>query len=95
MHTFETKKGDVILVAWLKTVIPGKRSDDKSGMVKDNRKEDLKLKIPMTFNGKITQYNELGESKDFKSVTREENATNIENLTLHGGEVTIIELKRD
>jgi hypothetical protein len=95
IHAFETDKGDVLLVAWLKTVIPGKRGDDKSGMVKDNRIENLKLSIPMTLKGKITQYNELGESKDFKSVMLKEKATILENLTLRGGEVIIVELKKE
>jgi len=95
IHAFETDNGDVILVAWLKTVVPGKRSDDKSGEVKDKRKEDISLSIPMTFKGKITQYNELGQSDDFKTVTTVDQSTIIRHLTLTGGDVTIIELKKE
>jgi hypothetical protein len=95
IHVFETETRDVILVAWLKTSVPGDRGNDKSGSVKDKRKENVTIKIPLTFKGQVTQYNELGKSSEFEGYESAGNVTVVDNLTLRGGEVAIIQFKRD
>jgi hypothetical protein len=95
VHAFETRSGDVILVGWIKTVVPGDRSQDKSGMVKDNRSEKVSLKIPLTLSGKVTQFNEQGESHEFSGYRRENNQIIINDLHLRGGDVTILRFQKD
>jgi hypothetical protein len=95
LHVFETEQGDINLVGWLKTVIPGQRGDDKSGNVKDDRSEKIHINIPKSLGGKATQYSELGEGSDFEGFEMSDNGIVIKDLEFRGGEVTIIQFKKD
>jgi hypothetical protein len=92
VHSFENEDGSVIVVGWLKTKVAGKQSDDKSGKVKDTRKESLELTLPMKLAGKATLYEELGNAREFKSIERQANATTLKKVTLAGGEIAIIKI---
>jgi hypothetical protein len=50
IHGFQNQDGSIILTAWLKNNV-GKRGDDKSGMVVDNRKKQFLLSVPFTDSG--------------------------------------------
>lgn len=95
LHVFETDKGDVVLVGWIKTLIPGKRSDDKSGNVKDTRREKVQINIPKSLNGEMTQFTELGESRKFDGYMKNENGVILEDLEFRGGEVVILQLLKE
>lgn len=92
IHSFENEDGSVIVAGWLKTKIDGKRGEDKSGKVKDTRKETIELTLPKKLTGKATLYDELGNASEFKSITRQTNATTLKEVTLIGGEIAIIKI---
>jgi hypothetical protein len=41
VKAFKTEEGNVILVSWLKTMIPGRNGKQKDGMAKDERSETI------------------------------------------------------
>ncbi|MDO8550220.1 MAG: hypothetical protein Q7S39_08740, partial [Ignavibacteria bacterium] len=94
VYTFQTEDGNVIVVSWLKTMIPGRTNGQKDGMAKDNRKETITINIPMKLNGKAFQYDELGNENEFGSVEKSGNKTSIKDLTLHGGGLSIIKIMK-
>jgi hypothetical protein len=95
LHAFETAEGDAILVAWIKTMVPGDRGDDKSGMVKDKRSENVTLTIPLALQGKATQYNELGKKSEFTGYESADGKIVLKDLNLRGGEITILRFQKD
>jgi hypothetical protein len=84
----------VIVVGWLKTKVDGKRGEDKSGNVKDTRKEFIELTLPMKLSGKAESYDELGNAREFKNIERQANATTLQEVTLIGGEIAIIKIMK-
>ncbi len=70
--SFENEDGSVVIIAWLRTNIPGERGSNKSGEVKDTRKENINISIPVKLNGNATMYDELGNSKEI-NVDRADN----------------------
>lgn len=91
---FERENGDVLLFTWLQTVQYDKRSDDNTGMVKDTRVENVGFTIPSVLNGSATLYDELGNAQAFTSLERGESSTILKDVTLKGGEISIIEIKK-
>ncbi|MGE5352410.1 MAG: hypothetical protein ACM3P0_10025, partial [Acidobacteriota bacterium] len=91
--TFQDENGDVTVVAWLKTNLPGERHDT-TGMVKDTRVEHIGLTIPATLKGDATQYTELGEAQKYTNVVRKNGATILNGITLKGGEIFILKIKK-
>ncbi|MCU7492599.1 MAG: cellulase family glycosylhydrolase [Ignavibacteria bacterium] len=91
--TFQDENGDVTVVAWLKTNLPGERHDT-TGMVKDTRVEHIGLTIPAALKGDATQYTELGEAQKYTNVTRKNGATILNGITLKGGEIFILKIKK-
>lgn len=90
----QKENGDVLLFAWLQTHQEEKRTDDKTGMVKDERSETVEVSIPVQLNGSVTIYDELGNGSEFTSVDKAESATVVKNLILKGGKTSILELKK-
>jgi hypothetical protein len=91
---FEEQIGNVIVVSWLRTSIPGKREEETSGMVKDERNETIEIEIPGVLNGKARLYDELGQSAEFLSVFPEQTHTVIKNIQLKGGAISIIKIEK-
>ncbi|NUM73252.1 cellulase family glycosylhydrolase [candidate division KSB1 bacterium] len=94
VHSFENEDGSVIVVGWLRTKVSGKQSDDKSGNVKDTRKESIALTLPMKLAGKATLYDELGNAREFTSIERQAGSTTLKNVALVGGEIAIIKITK-
>jgi hypothetical protein len=94
VKVFQTKDGDVIVVSWLKTMVPGRTGNQKDGMVKDNRKETITINIPFGLKGKGVEYDELGNQKDFTSIERSNGQTIIKDLNLPGGGLSIIKITK-
>lgn len=92
--TFETENGNVILVCWLRTMIPGRNGDRKDGMAEDYRTETISVRIPLTLGSKAVLYDELGMGKDFSSIEKSNGQTIIKNLTLTGGGLSIIKIMK-
>jgi hypothetical protein len=93
-HAFQMEDGSVILVAWLQTSIPGKQGEDKSGMVKDLRTENVDLVVPFEMKGKVTLFDELGNGKSYGNIKSEKEETTINDLKLSGGKIAIIKIEK-
>lgn len=91
---FERENGDVLLFAWLQVVQYDKRTDDKTGMVKDIRAESVSFTIPSALSGTAKLYNELGEGAEFTSLEKSDNQTVVKDVTLEGGKIAVIEIKK-
>ena len=94
IHAFENEDGSVLVAGWLKTNLPGKRSTDMSGNVKDTRRESVQVMIPLKLKGKIVQYNQLGESIPFKKTEKYSAGIRIPDFILSGGQITILQLNK-
>ena len=94
VQAFQTKDGDVIVVSWLKTTVPGRSGDQKDGMVKDNREETISINIPLALAGQAVEYDELGNEKEFSSLEKNNDNTVVKNLNLQGGGLTIIKIMK-
>jgi hypothetical protein len=94
VQTFKTTDGDVIILSWIKTVVPDRINIQKDGMAKDDRQEIITIEIPFELTGKSTQFDELGNEKEFTSVERAANKTMIKDLTLYGGKISIIKIMK-
>ncbi len=84
----------MLLFAWLQTVQYDKRTDDNTGMVKDTRVETVNFTIPSALDGAATLYNELGEGTEFTSLDKTGNQTVVKDVTLEGGRIAVIEIKK-
>lgn len=94
VHSFETRNGDVILVSWVQTSVPGERGEDKSGMVKDTRVEKISITVPGKRNGKVKMYNELGVESEYAGVQSSGNSVIVPDLELAGGKVVILKIEK-
>ncbi len=94
IHCFEIEDGSVIIVAWLKTHVPGRRGDLKGGNVRDVRKESVELTLPYSLTGKATLYDELGNERVYGNLERNGSTTRVKDLTLVGGQVAIIKIEK-
>ena len=94
LHCFENEDGSVIVVGWLKTHIIGGRGPDRSGNVKDTRREFITVSIPMELRGSAVQYDELGRQKEFGGVALQESITEVRDAPLVGGEVFILKISK-
>ncbi|MCF8260911.1 MAG: hypothetical protein K9J12_09065 [Melioribacteraceae bacterium] len=91
---FERENGDMILFAWLQTVQYDKRSDDKTGAVKDERVETITYTLPSALSGSATLYDAVGNHQEFSSVEKSDNQSMLKDVTLKGGEIAVIEIKK-
>ncbi|MDP4196572.1 MAG: hypothetical protein Q8940_16075 [Bacteroidota bacterium] len=94
IKAFQNENGSVIVVAWLKTSFPKKRTNDTSGAMVDTRKEKVTVKIPFKLNGKITFYNEMGNELEYDIVKKEGKETMIKDLAMSGGKIYIIKMEK-
>jgi hypothetical protein len=92
--TFETEEGDLILISWLQTMVPGKNGDRKDGMARDDRMETISIQVPLKLNGKAVSYDEMGNEKGSITLTKNEEGIIVENLNLKGGEISIIKINK-
>lgn len=93
VNAFENEDGSFIVTAWLQTAIPGRTGNDKSGNVKDTRKETINVEIKSSLNGDVTMYDELGNKKEFKNIEKIGNSLILKDVSLAGGKISILEIK--
>jgi hypothetical protein len=91
---FQKEDGSVTIISWLQNNVPGKSGNDKSGNVVDNRKETITVTLPMSLKGKAVLYNELGKETPFTSVTQVNKHTEIRDIQLEGGKISIINISK-
>ncbi|MCU7497330.1 MAG: cellulase family glycosylhydrolase [Ignavibacteria bacterium] len=91
--TFQDEDGDVTVVGWLKTNLPGERRDT-TGMAKDTREEKIDLTIPLSLSGEATLYTETGEPRKYTNLQRKDGALVLNGVTLKGGEIFILKIKK-
>ncbi len=94
VHCFETDKGDVIVVGWLKTCIPGRVGDQPIGNLVDLRRESVSLDLPVKLAGGATSFNELGVRQSFTDLDNTGEKTRITSLPLAGGGITIVRISK-
>lgn len=93
-RVFKNEDGSIIAVAWLQTNVFGGRSNDKSGIVKDERKETIQLSIPTQANGKVTKFDELGNGKECKSFEVKNGNVILKDIVLEGGKIVIYKIEK-
>ena len=93
VNAFENEDGSFIVTAWIQTSVPGKNKEDKSGMVKDTRKESINIKLLSSLKGDVTLYDELGNKKEFKNYDKSDNALTLKDVELEGGKIAVFEIK--
>ncbi len=91
---FEKVDGSVVIVSWLQTALPGKRSADTSATVRDERRESISVSLPMALQGSARLYDHLGEGKALENIRREGGMTLIPEIVLEGGAVCIIHIEK-
>ncbi|KUO63447.1 hypothetical protein APF79_06660 [bacterium BRH_c32] len=93
-EAFENEDGTMMLVTWLQSNQFGKRTDDKTGHVKDTRKEKVSFEIPVGFKPKVTIYNELGEGRECKMVKYEDGKITLDDFQVEGGKIYIFSITK-
>ena len=95
VNAFENEDGSFIVTAWIQTSTstPDKKSDDKSGMVKDTRKETISIDVLSSLKGKVTLYDELGNKKEFKNVEKKADSLILKDVKLEGGKIAVFEIE--
>lgn len=93
VNAFENEDGSFIVTAWLQTAVPGRTGNDKSGKVKDTRKEKINVEIKSSLNGLVTLFDELGNKKEFNNVEKKGNSIILKDINLAGGKISILEIK--
>lgn len=91
VHAFEQEDGDVIVVAWLRTRIPGRQGDVGRGDHEDTRVETVPVSVPRALQGDAVLYDAVGTATPFTGLRRDAGATAFE-LTLEGGQVYVLEV---
>jgi hypothetical protein len=94
VEAFETEDGNVILISWLRTTIPGRNGTEKDGMAKDDRSESISVKIPLNLNGKAVSYDKTGNEIESFSPKKKSSGFILENLKLTGGDISIIKINK-
>lgn len=94
INAFELEDGSFVVTAWLQTMVPGRTGSDKSGMVKDTRKENINIKIIEPLKGNAVLFDELGNRQDFLNLEKENNSVTLKNIELKGGEIKIIKINK-
>lgn len=93
LATFLNEDGSVSVVAWLRSNLPGERSDT-TGMVKDTREEKISLLIPLKLNGRAQSYDEAGNAEEYNALERKDNAVILNSITLKGGGIFILKIDK-
>jgi hypothetical protein len=94
VHAFEQEDGDVIVVGWLRTMVPGRRGNPGDGMARDDRTETVSVTVPRGIDGNVRTLDELGRELSAVPVSRDGAGTALE-LQLSGGGVVIVTLDRE
>lgn len=93
VNAFENEDGSFIVTAWIQTTVPGKRGNDRSGMVKDTRGETINIQLLSNVEGKIILYNQLGTKKEFNSIEQKKNTLILKDVKLKADEIAVFEIK--
>lgn len=93
VECFQSRDGDVLVVAWLRTNYPG-RPPDTTGLVKDTREETIQLEIPLELTGQATLYDELGNAKNHINFMVGEQATTLSDIKLVAGDIAILKVEK-
>jgi len=94
LFCFENEDGSVIVVGWLQTNKPHKRSEDKTGMVRDTRRESVIVTLSFTLNGDAVLYDELGNEQAFTAVDWGPESTVLYDFPMSGGGITIVKINK-
>jgi Beta-galactosidase len=93
VNAFENEDGSFIVTTWIQTTVPGRNGNDKSGMVKDTRKETISIQLLSNLSGDVKLYDELGNKKEFSSVEKKADALFLKGINLEGGKIAVFEIK--
>jgi len=91
---FQKENGNVIIVAWLQTHVPGRQKTAEMDVVKDLRIEKISITIPGDLTLNAVQFNHLGLELENVELTKSGEKIRLENIELKGGQVAIFELTK-
>ncbi len=94
VHAFLMESGRVVIVAWLKTHVLGRRIRESSGDAKDTRRESISLEIPYQLRGQAIRYDELGRAGQLRGLKQRGRHTVLQGVELRGWEIFIAELRK-
>jgi hypothetical protein len=63
IHVFETPDGRVIVIGWIKTYVPGTRSTNARGNLRDLRTETVSLEFPFAVGNQARVFDETGRKR--------------------------------
>ncbi len=92
IHTFEMEDGSAVAVAWLKTCVKGRITEQKPGNLKDTRSESIELTLPVKGGKTATLYDEQGNEQPMKGVSFLNGRAIVRGLKLNGGEIAILNI---
>ena len=103
VHAFERPDGSVIIAAWLRTYVPGRRAPSSYGetatgalalpVVPDSRSTTIDLEIPFSLGISATAFDDLGNRVGDLPVSTTAEGSRIANLSIKDGVVTVLELQ--
>jgi hypothetical protein len=88
VHSFKTAHYELVIVAWLRTYIPGSRDDDLSGNIPDKREETISISIPFATNGDAKFFDEFGNDLGI----RDRKNSQLKNLRVRDGNIKIVKI---
>jgi hypothetical protein len=93
VHAFEKRDGEVVVVGWLKTYVPGTREGPVSGNAIDKRQATISLSFPAPLASSGEAYNELGDHRGTLRLQQQRRTTHLPNVKLRDGRITVLVLK--
>lgn len=93
-HAFETPNGNVVVVAWLRTYVPGLGAPASDGNAPDLRKVAVSLQVSLPTKSRGAVFDELGDPLGTVRAFTHKHGVGIFHFLLEDGTVTVVELHR-
>ncbi|MCF7885022.1 MAG: cellulase family glycosylhydrolase [Candidatus Marinimicrobia bacterium] len=94
VHAFEMENGEVVVLSWLATCVPEKRPKNPEELVPDERSEEIDIEINGIEANNVELFDELGNKKTWKNVSLTDNNTQLDQVSMSGGNIYIFRIKQ-
>lgn len=91
-HAFQTANGNIVVIAWLQTYVPGTRDDVASGKIVDRRSANISLNFPFPLGANASITDEVGNPSGALTLERHGNSSELPNLRLRGDRIAVIQV---